>query len=133
MNEFMEVVTRKYAQFTGRARRREYWMFALVGIILSLILRVLDYILGLSADAFSGGALTAVGNLALLVPHLAVASRRLHDTGRSGWWQLIGFIPLIGTVALIVFLATDSAEGGNKWGPNPKAPARRREMPARSW
>ncbi|WP_137224163.1 MULTISPECIES: DUF805 domain-containing protein [Shewanella] len=99
---------KKYADFTGRARRKEYWMFILIYTIINVILAVL----GLDT-------ISAIVSLGLLVPSLSIAARRLHDTGRSGWWQLILLIPIIGLIVLIVFLAQDS-HGTNDYGVNPK-------------
>ncbi|MBU3006012.1 DUF805 domain-containing protein [Paraglaciecola arctica] len=103
----------KYAEFTGRARRKEYWMFFLIYTVLIILVSVLDAILGL-------GFLSLIFSLAMLVPSISIAARRLHDTGRTGWWQLISFIPLIGIIILIVFLVQDSHED-NEYGPNPKS------------
>jgi uncharacterized membrane protein YhaH (DUF805 family) len=100
---------RKYADFSGRARRKEYWMFILIYLILNVILAVL----GLEV-------ISALFDLALLVPSISLAARRLHDTSRSGWWQLIVFIPIIGFIVLIVFLVQDSHDD-NDYGINPKA------------
>ena len=100
---------KKYADFTGRARRAEYWMFILIYMIISVVLSVL----GLEVVSFILG-------LALLIPSTSIAARRLHDTGRSGWWQLIAIIPIIGIIVLIYFLAQDSHEA-NEYGENPKA------------
>jgi len=108
-------LTTKYATFTGRARRSEFWFFALFRVIVAIIASVIDAILP--------GEATIVGylvGLALLVPSLAVGARRLHDTGRSGWLQLIGLIPVVGWIVLIVFYAQDSKPGANEHGPNPK-------------
>ena len=108
-------VLRKYAEFSGRARRREYWTFALISFLIGCALGVIGALVhGL---AF----LSWVYSLAVLVPSIAVSVRRLHDTGRSGWWLLIGLIPLIGLIVLIVFLATDGEPGDNEYGPNPKS------------
>ncbi|QSX36378.1 DUF805 domain-containing protein [Shewanella sedimentimangrovi] len=103
----------KYADFTGRARRTEYWMFVLFYLIFYVLLAGLDYLLGASwiVNLFA---------LALLLPSLAVGARRLHDTGRSGWWQLLNFIPVIGWIVLLIFMVQDSAET-NVYGANPKA------------
>jgi uncharacterized membrane protein YhaH (DUF805 family) len=106
-------VLRQYADFTGRARRKEYWMFTLVSGIISVVLAILDNVLTTSL-------LGALYSLAVLLPSLAVGVRRLHDTGRSGWWLLIGIIPLIGWIVLIVFLATDGERQPNAYGPDPK-------------
>jgi uncharacterized membrane protein YhaH (DUF805 family) len=106
-------VLTQYATFTGRARRSEYWWFALFNLGLSMVAAVLDAVVG--ATIFE----LAVA-LGLLVPSFAVFVRRLHDIGRSGWWLLIGLVPLAGAVILIVFACTDSERGANRWGPSPK-------------
>lgn len=120
-------VLRQYADFSGRARRTEFWMFVLFNAIAIVILTILDNLFGLSSSSMyggsiyvSGGILTALYQLAVLVPSLAVGARRLHDTGRSGWWQLIGLIPLVGIIVLIVFWATDGDPSPNQHGVNPK-------------
>lgn len=100
---------KKYADFSGRARRKEYWMFILIYLIISVILGVL----GLEIISLLFG-------LALLVPSISIAARRLHDTGRTGWWQLIALVPLIGFIIIIVFLVQDSHEA-NEYGANPKS------------
>jgi len=107
---------RQYADFTGRARRTEYWMFALFNAIIAIVLLLIDYGLGTMF-------LNWIYSLAVLVPGLAVGARRLHDTGRSGWWQLLGFIPLIGAIILIVWYATAGHPEPNQWGANPKSVA----------
>jgi len=112
---------KKYAVFSGRSRRSEYWYFILFYFIIYIALAFVDRVTG-TFDPKSGiGLLTAIFALALLIPSLSVSVRRLHDTDRSGWWLLIGFIPLIGAIVLIVFLAQDSGAGTNRFGPNPKA------------
>jgi uncharacterized membrane protein YhaH (DUF805 family) len=111
-------LTTKYATFTGRARRSEYWFFALFNVIVSIITSAIDR--AIPGDIQIVG--TIVG-LALLVPGLAVGARRLHDTGRSGWWQLIGLIPVVGWIVLIVFLVQEGKPGANEHGPNPKESA----------
>ena len=112
MHWYMEVL-RKYAEFNGRARRSEYWWFVLINVLVSMAIMLLDMFMGL-------GFLSFVYALAVLLPSLAVAVRRLHDTGRSGWWILVGFVPLIGAIVLLVFLFQDSEPGTNQYGPNPK-------------
>lgn len=116
MNWYLEVL-KKYAVFNGRARRTEYWMFFLInfviGIVFSVLLRVTNG-LGLIY------ALDGLYSLALLIPSLAVAVRRLHDTGKSGWNILLALIPLVGWIIVLVFLAQDSQPGDNAYGPNPK-------------
>jgi uncharacterized membrane protein YhaH (DUF805 family) len=111
---------RKYVDFTGRARRSEYWFFFLFTAIAGLVGAILDAIFGIRSDVYSGtGPIEGLIHLALLLPSLAVGARRLHDTGRSGWWLLIGLIPVVGWIILIVFFVQDS-QPDNKYGPNPK-------------
>jgi uncharacterized membrane protein YhaH (DUF805 family) len=112
--EWYLTVLRKYAQFSGRSRRSEYWYFVLFNILISIGLAIVDNVVGL------GGVLGAVYALAVLVPGLAVSIRRLHDVSKSGWWLLIALIPLLGAIALLVFMATDSTPGENEYGTNPK-------------
>ncbi|MDY0250058.1 MAG: DUF805 domain-containing protein [Pseudomonas sp.] len=119
MNWYIEVL-KKYAVFNGRARRKEYWFFILFNLIISIVLGVIDGVIG-SVSAEAGiGLLGGIYSLAVLLPGLAVSVRRLHDTNRSGWWLLIGLIPLIGAIVLIVFLASDSKPEENQYGANPK-------------
>ncbi|HDM8144704.1 TPA: DUF805 domain-containing protein [Vibrio harveyi] len=106
-------VLKKYAVFNGRARRKEYWMFFLFNLIFSFVLGFIDGILG---TVFIG----TIYGLVVLIPGIAVMVRRLHDIGRTGWWVLIGLIPLIGLIVLIVFAATDGNKGSNEYGSNPK-------------
>jgi uncharacterized membrane protein YhaH (DUF805 family) len=111
---------RKYADFNGRARRSEYWFFVLFTAIVSVVGSVLDAIFGVRSGAYGGtGPIQGLLQLALLVPGLAVGARRLHDTGRSGWWLLIGLIPIVGWIVLIVFFVQDG-QPDNQYGPNPK-------------
>jgi uncharacterized membrane protein YhaH (DUF805 family) len=115
-------VLRQYTVFTGRARRTEYWMFTLFSVIIAIVLAVLDSLLGLSFLPGGTGLLGLLYSLAVLLPSLGVSIRRLHDTGRTGWWLLIALIPLVGAIVLIVFLATAGNIGQNSYGPDPKAP-----------
>jgi len=112
-------VLKKYATFSGRAQRAEYWYFALFNIIISFVLVGIDTVLGFGGD-MGMGVLSGIYSLAVLLPSLAVGVRRLHDIERSGWWLLIGFIPLIGFIVLIIWFVKDSQAGENKYGPNPK-------------
>ena len=107
------VVLQRYAKFDGRASRAEYWWFYLGNFIVLFVLAAL----GRASSLFV--VLYVVYALALIVPTLAVAVRRLHDTGKSGWWLLIGLIPLAGFIILIVFLATAGNPGMNQYGPPP--------------
>lgn len=109
----------KYVDFSGRARRSEYWYFALFNLLVSFVASILDAVLGTDYDLGSGGFISTIASLALLLPSLAVGVRRLHDTDRSGWWILIGLIPIIGWILLIVWFCTDS-KPDNQYGPNPK-------------
>jgi uncharacterized membrane protein YhaH (DUF805 family) len=111
---------KKYAVFEGRARRREYWFYVLFVLIISIVLNIVDRFTGTYSAAYGAGLLGGLFSLAILIPSLAVGARRLHDTGRSGWWLLIGLIPFIGAIVLIVFFVIDSQPGTNQYGPNPK-------------
>src|SRR5262245_2529150 len=110
---------KKYAVFSGRARRKGYWFFILWYLIISIGLPILDGMLGLRIG--QAGVLQTLYALAILVPSLAVTVRRLHDTGRTGWWLLIVLIPLIGFIVLLVFMCLEGESGENKYGPSPKA------------
>ncbi len=103
----------KYAVFSGRARRSEYWWFY-------LLLVLIGFVSNLFGDSAVALIVVSVAQLALLVPYLAAGARRLHDTGRSGWWQLLWLIPIVGWIILIVWFATDGKPGENKYGPSPK-------------
>jgi uncharacterized membrane protein YhaH (DUF805 family) len=107
-------VLKKYADFSGRARRKEFWMFALINFVVMVVLSFVDSMIGMPVL----GLIYALG---VLLPSLAVGARRLHDIGKSGWWQLVGLVPFIGILVLIIFFVLDSNPGDNKYGPNPKA------------
>jgi len=113
MNWFLDVLKNKYATFDGRARREEFWMFTLISLIISIVVGIVAKTIGLEFLSF-------VYSIAVLVPSIAVTTRRLHDTNRSGWWQLIVLVPIIGIIVLIVWCATDSDAGSNQYGENPK-------------
>lgn len=119
MNWYLEVL-KKYAVFSGRARRKEYWYFTLFNIIISIVLGVIDGVTGSFSAEAGIGLLGGVFTLAVLIPGIAVSVRRLHDTERSGWWLLIALIPLIGAIVLLVFMVQDSKPGQNQYGENPK-------------
>ena len=118
-NWYLEVL-RKYAVFSGRARRKEFWYFSLVSFIIVLVLTVLDNQLGSFHRATDLGLFVSLYYLAVLIPNIAVTVRRVHDIGRSGWWLLIVFIPIVGIIVLFVFMVLDSQPGSNQFGPNPK-------------
>lgn len=113
MNWFLDVLKNKYALFEGRARREEFWMFNLIFILIYLALVIVGYMLGIHFIA-------TIFDLAMIIPGFAVGARRLHDTNRSGWWQLLCLIPIIGWIILIVWCATDGEAGSNQYGENPK-------------
>lgn len=106
-------VLKNYAEFSGRARRKEYWMFMLFNIIVTCIIAVIDSAMG----TVILGALYA---LAVFIPSIGVSIRRLHDTNRSGWWLLIAFLPLIGSLVLLVFFVLEGTAGENSHGVDPK-------------
>ena len=106
--------------FDGRAQRQEYWYFILFHVIIIFVTAFIDNAMGTVNPGVGIGYLGGAYALAVMIPGIAVAVRRLHDTNRTGWWLLIGFIPLVGAIILIVFLATDGAPGENQYGANPK-------------
>jgi len=122
MNWYIKVL-KQYADFSGRARRKEFWMFALFNFLIALALAL---IMGFGTASKSSGLATIgiilyVGYaLSIIIPSLAVCVRRLHDVGRSGWWYFINFVPFVGVIILLIWFCTDSQEGENKWGANPK-------------
>ena len=109
MKWYIEVMN-KYAVFSGRARRKENWMFVLINFIISVVIASLSL-----------GTLETVYGLIVMIPGMAVSVRRLHDTGRSGWWLVISLIPIIGILVLFYFCAQESIPGSNQYGPNPKS------------
>ncbi len=111
---------KNYAGFSGRARRKEYWMFTLFNMIFMIVAVILDNVLGLTVVGLPYGVFYFIYAFAVLIPRLAVAIRRLHDVGKSGWMILITFIPLIGSIWLLVLMVTDSDPGENQYGANPK-------------
>ena len=116
MIEAVKAVFSEYATFEGRARRSEYWWFVLFNFIVSIVIAVLT---AGGGHGMGGGLFSTIWSLATLLPSLAVGARRLHDIDRSGWWLLIGFIPLIGIIVLIVFFATRGTPGANRFGNDP--------------
>ena len=108
---------KKYADFSGRAPRPEYWWFVLLYFVGYIIANIVDSILGLTPLVLTYGPVTMLFALAILLPSISVGVRRLHDTDRSGWWILIGLIPLIGAIVLLVFFVTEGTKGDNQYGP----------------
>ena len=123
MNEFIDnfksILQTKYALFIGRARRKEFWQFQVVAFAISIVLMIVDGILG-TKTASGIGILGGIFSLAILLPNIGVLIRRLHDTDRSGWWALLGLIP-IANIALLVFMFIQGTVGSNRFGPDPKA------------
>lgn len=130
---------KKYSDFTGRSRRKEFWMFMLLMIVVSVVATTIDAMLGMSGLVLGVyGPLSLVVVVALLTPQLSVSVRRLHDTNRSGWWVLLGFMPavtmllsgltgigslnLLSLVALVLiyFFVLEGTRGPNQYGPDPK-------------
>jgi len=123
MNWYLKVL-KQYADFSGRARRKEYWMFTLFALIFFIVAAILDNVLGttfkIQGQSLGYGWLYLILGIATILPALAVAVRRLHDVGKSGWWYFIAFIPIVGGIILLVWFCTDSQAGKNEWGANPK-------------
>lgn len=132
--EWMLLPLRRYARFSGRARPKEYWMFILFLLLCFIAIGIVEGLLGLSTTEHwvrrgpwwfdtgyhtRGGPLTGLFGLAILIPWLAVAVRRLHDTDRSGFWLLIIFFPVIGSLVLLVFFIMSGTRGPNRFGPDP--------------
>jgi len=134
--EWATLPLKRYAEFTGRSRRKEYWMFVLLSIGIYLIASILDRIAGMNGMiAGTYGPITALVALGLLVPSLAVSIRRLHDSDRSGWQLLLGWVPMFGTthpgwwllvsmvgkIIMLIFMVLEGTRGANRFGADPKA------------
>lgn len=118
MNWYLTVLKRSF-DFNGRSHRAEYWYFVLFSVIISFVLGFIDGAMGTPGQV-GIGLLGAAYSIAIIIPSIAVGVRRLHDTGRSGWWLLVAIVPIVGPLALIFFFVQDSNEGINDYGPNPK-------------
>ena len=125
MEWYLKVMRDNYANFSGRARRKEYWMFVLVQTIVMIGLMILDSVMGLDFElqgiSLGYGYLYLIGLIVHFIPSLAVLVRRLHDVGKSGWFYFIFLIPIIGVLWLLVLYCTEGQKQDNKWGPDPKA------------
>ncbi len=117
---YKKVVLENYANFNGRARRSEYWYYTLANLIFAIAAMVLDNVSGLAFENIGYGPIYLLYGLAVLVPGLAVAVRRLHDVNKSGWFLFIALIPLVGTIWLLVLLCTEGTQGSNQYGEDPK-------------
>lgn len=111
---YVNCIKGHYADFEGRARRTEYWMFVLVNVIIAIVIALIGRIIHLPV-------ISTLYSLAVLVPGIAVGARRLHDTDRTAWWLLISLVPLIGWIWIIILLAIPGDQGPNQYGPDPKA------------
>lgn len=121
-SEAIQHVFSNYANFNGRARRREYWYFVLFTLICNIALSIVGALFADTHFAWIGTGASGLFSLAMLIPTLAVSWRRLHDIGRSGAWYFIVLIPLVGSILLLIWVCTDSQPGDNMYGPNPKEP-----------
>ncbi|MAY19777.1 MAG: hypothetical protein CL955_04085 [Erythrobacteraceae bacterium] len=123
--EWMLMPVRRYADFSGRSRRKEFWMFQLGIFLLYIAVLILAAILGAISETLSAIVMIifAIAMLGLIIPSIAVAVRRMHDQDKSGWMLLLGLIPLIGSIILLVFYCTDGTPGPNQYGPDPKGQA----------
>jgi uncharacterized membrane protein YhaH (DUF805 family) len=119
MRWYLEVLG-KYADFSGRARRKEYWMFALFNMMFAIGAMIIDNIFGMTISGLAYGPVYIIYAIALFLPSFAVFVRRLHDVGKSGWMILIALIPIIGAIWLLVLMVSDGKVGVNKYGPDPK-------------
>ena len=119
MDLIIGCVRPKYATFSGRARRKEYWLFYLAWFILAVIAVGIDMVIG---SRVIGMGFVGIVNAALVCPYFAVSARRLHDTNRKAWWLLMNLIPVIGWIWLIVLFCFKGMEGENGFGPDPLAP-----------
>jgi uncharacterized membrane protein YhaH (DUF805 family) len=119
MNWYLAVL-KNYFGFSGRARRKEYWMFVLFNIIFFIVAMIIDNVFGTTIEGLPYGLFYFLYALAIIIPALAVAVRRLHDVGKSGWFLFIALIPIVGAIWLLVLYCTDGNAGANKYGANPK-------------
>ncbi|MEO9569901.1 MAG: DUF805 domain-containing protein [Polaribacter sp.] len=121
MNWYLKVLKEHYFDFTGRARRQEFWMFMLINFIIAFVLGLLDNVLGLNYGATEeNGILSTIYSLLVFIPTLALYARRLHDYGKSGWWILLIFFIIVGWIWLLIWFCMEGENRPNKWGENPK-------------
>ncbi len=114
------IALKKYAVFSGRSRRKEYWYFYLFYILFIFVLTFIDVMIGTYDEVAEIGLFAGIFVLFMLIPLLAASVRRLHDTDRSGWWLLINLVPLIGVIVFTVFTLQDNKPGENQYGSSPK-------------
>ncbi len=118
--EYMTLPLKRYADFSGRSRRMEYWMFVVFGFVAGFIAGFIDGILGMSGMLGPYGPISLILILGIIVPSIACGVRRLHDQDKSGWFMLLGLIP-IANIVLLVFMFLEGTKGDNQYGPDPKA------------
>lgn len=118
---YKKVVFENYANFSGRARRSEYWWFILANMIIAVIAMIIDNVAGINFGQIPYGPVYVLYALAVFIPGLAVSVRRLHDVGKSGWFYFIVLIPLVGAIWLLVLFLSEGQQVENQYGPNPKA------------
>lgn len=114
--DYFKMAFERFGDFKGRSRRSEYWYFALFNAIISYALMFLGSLISSNV----GMGLYGLYVLAAIVPGVAVAVRRMHDVGKTGWLLLIGLIPIVGAILLLIWFVTEGEHSSNKWGPNPK-------------
>ncbi|WP_318640281.1 DUF805 domain-containing protein [Flavobacterium ardleyense] len=119
MEWYLKVI-KQYADFNGRARRKEYWMFILFNMIFSIVAMIVDNVLGITFAGIPYGPLYIFYGIAMFIPGLAVSVRRLHDINKSGWMMFVVLIPLAGAIWLLVLYCTEGTQGENQYGDNPK-------------
>ena len=113
MNWYIQAIKR-YADFNGRARRTEYWIFVLFNTIFGAVAGLVDGVLGIAL-------ISSLYSLFVLIPNLSISFRRLHDVDKSAWWLLISFVPVVGVIVLLVFSVMPGTVGANRYGQDPKA------------
>ena len=121
---YLDILTNKYADFNGRARRKEYWMWTLYVTLIFILAMIMDNVLGLNFELLGQdlgyGWLYMLAGIINFIPGLSIVVRRLHDVGKSGWFYLIILIPIIGFIWMLILLCSDGVKEENKWGTNPK-------------
>ena len=121
---YLDILTNKYIDFSGRARRKEYWMWTLYVTLINILAIILDDMLGLNFELLGEdldyGWLYLITGIINFIPGLSIVVRRLHDVGKSGWFFLIILIPIIGWIGILILLCSDGDKEENKWGTNPK-------------
>jgi len=124
---YLNIITKQFSDFKGRARRKEYWMYSLFQVLIGFSLYLISFIFFTNVldysnekGLYSSLLLFALFLMLHFIPNIAIAVRRLHDTGKSGWWYLLSLIPYIGPFILFILLVLESSEEENQWGVNPK-------------